>query len=145
MADSFFKELKRRNVFKVGVAYLVLAWVVIQVTSEAVPALHLPEWVNSAVFFPDGRILATTGNDGTVRFWDVTTQEPLKTLSAGAPVRSMTISPDGATLATASVDNTIQLWDTSKQQFFWQGKGFLLKSLKSFPVNIRKTALCQLR
>ncbi len=51
MADSFFKKLKRRNVFKVGAAYLVLAWVVIQISSEAVPALHLPDWVNSAVFF----------------------------------------------------------------------------------------------
>jgi TolB-like protein/Tfp pilus assembly protein PilF len=51
LSDSFFTELKRRNVFKVGVAYLVLAWVVIQVTSEAVPALRLPEWVNSFVFF----------------------------------------------------------------------------------------------
>ncbi len=51
MADSFFTELKRRNVFKVGIAYLVLAWIVVQVTSVAVPALHLPEWVNSFVFF----------------------------------------------------------------------------------------------
>ncbi|MFT5520050.1 MAG: hypothetical protein ACI9IA_000637, partial [Enterobacterales bacterium] len=50
MADSLFTELKRRNVFKVGTAYLVLAWVVIQVTSEAVPAMHLPDWVNSLVF-----------------------------------------------------------------------------------------------
>ena len=50
MSDSFFSELRRRNVFKVGTAYIVLAWVVIQVTSEAVPALHLPEWVNSLVF-----------------------------------------------------------------------------------------------
>ncbi len=33
-----------------GVAYLVLAWVVIQVSSVAVPALHLPEWINTAVF-----------------------------------------------------------------------------------------------
>jgi len=51
LANSFFTELKRRNVFKVGTAYLVLAWVVIQVTDTAVPALHLPEWINSAVFF----------------------------------------------------------------------------------------------
>ncbi|PCJ48447.1 MAG: hypothetical protein COA74_08615 [Gammaproteobacteria bacterium] len=50
MSDSIFTELKRRNVFKVSVAYLVLAWVVIQVTQAAVPALHLPEWINSAVF-----------------------------------------------------------------------------------------------
>jgi len=50
LADSFFKELKRRNVFRVGAAYLVLSWIVIQVVSAAVPALHLPEWVNSLVF-----------------------------------------------------------------------------------------------
>jgi len=51
LADSLFTKLKKRNVFKVGAAYLVLAWVVIQVTSEAVPALRLPEWVNSLVFY----------------------------------------------------------------------------------------------
>lgn len=50
MSNSLFKELKRRNVYKVGVAYLVLAWVVVQVSTAAVPALHLPEWINSAVF-----------------------------------------------------------------------------------------------
>jgi len=50
LATSFFTELKKRNVFKVGIAYLVLAWVVIQMTDSAVPALHLPDWVNSLVF-----------------------------------------------------------------------------------------------
>ena len=51
MSASLFEELKRRNVFRVGVSYLVLAWIVIQVTSIAVPALHLPDWVNSLVFY----------------------------------------------------------------------------------------------
>jgi hypothetical protein len=51
VADSLFTELKRRNVFKVGIAYLVLAWVVVQITDTAVPALHLPEWIITAVFF----------------------------------------------------------------------------------------------
>lgn len=51
MSDSLFSELKRRNVFRVGMAYVVLAWVVIQVTDVAVPALRLPDWVNSVVFF----------------------------------------------------------------------------------------------
>jgi TolB-like protein len=50
MAYSLIQELKRRNVFKATTAYLVLAWVVIQVTSEAVPALGLPDWVNTLVF-----------------------------------------------------------------------------------------------
>jgi len=51
LANSFISELKRRNVIKVCIAYLVLAWVVIQVTQAAVPALHLPDWINTAVFF----------------------------------------------------------------------------------------------
>ena len=37
-------ELKRRNVFRVGMAYLVLGWVVIQVTDIVSPALNLPDW-----------------------------------------------------------------------------------------------------
>ncbi len=48
---SLFRELRRRNVFRVAISYLVLAWLVIQVTAIAVPALHLPHWVNTLVFF----------------------------------------------------------------------------------------------
>lgn len=51
MATSLISELKRRNVIKVCIAYLLMAWVVIQVSQAAVPALHLPEWINTAVFF----------------------------------------------------------------------------------------------
>ena len=40
---GLFAELKRRNVFRVGVAYVLLAWVVIQVTDTVGPAINLPE------------------------------------------------------------------------------------------------------
>ncbi|MBT4523200.1 MAG: hypothetical protein HOC23_24630 [Halieaceae bacterium] len=49
--DGLFAELKRRNVFRVGIAYLALAWVVIEVTDMAVPALNLPDSLNSIVFY----------------------------------------------------------------------------------------------
>jgi len=42
---SLFDELKRRNVFRVGIAYLVLGWVLLQVTGAVVPILQLPDWV----------------------------------------------------------------------------------------------------
>jgi TolB-like protein/tetratricopeptide (TPR) repeat protein len=48
---SLFAELKRRNVFKAGVAYLALGWVVTQITSTVAPALHLPDWVVSLVLW----------------------------------------------------------------------------------------------
>ena len=37
-------ELKRRNVFRVGAAYVLLGWLVIQVTDTVAPALKLPDW-----------------------------------------------------------------------------------------------------
>jgi len=41
---SFFQELKRRNVFRVGAAYVLLGWLIIQVTDTVTPALSLPDW-----------------------------------------------------------------------------------------------------
>ena len=41
---SFFKELKRRNVFKVGIAYAVSVWILLQLTDVVTDILTLPEW-----------------------------------------------------------------------------------------------------
>ncbi|HSM28273.1 MAG TPA: hypothetical protein VK855_09250, partial [Thioalkalivibrio sp.] len=41
---SFFAELKRRNVFRVGAAYVVVAWLLIEVSDTIFPRLGLPEW-----------------------------------------------------------------------------------------------------
>ncbi len=41
---SLFAELKRRNVFRMGGAYLALGWVVTQVTATVAPTLGMPEW-----------------------------------------------------------------------------------------------------
>src|SRR5207249_11247117 len=46
---NFFAELKRRNVYKVAIAYAIVGWLVIQVTATIVPALHLPESLTTAV------------------------------------------------------------------------------------------------
>ena len=42
---SLIAELKRRKVLKVGAAYLVVAWVVVQVAGLAFPAFDAPPWV----------------------------------------------------------------------------------------------------
>jgi TolB-like protein len=41
---GFFSELKRRNVYKVAVAYAVVGWLGIQVASILLPTFHAPEW-----------------------------------------------------------------------------------------------------
>jgi len=48
---KLFEELRRRNVFRVGIAYMALAWVLLQITDVIAPILVLPDWVARAVFF----------------------------------------------------------------------------------------------
>jgi TolB-like protein/cytochrome c-type biogenesis protein CcmH/NrfG len=61
---NFFSELKRRNVYKVAVAYAVVGWLVIQVSSTVLPTFHAPEWVVQtlivlvAIGFPIALIIA---------------------------------------------------------------------------------------
>src|SRR5210317_1923282 len=42
---SFFEELKRRNVFKVGVAYVIIAWLLAQVADLMLENFGAPGWV----------------------------------------------------------------------------------------------------
>jgi hypothetical protein len=56
---SLIDELKRRNVFKLAAAYIIVGWLIMQAGEVMGPALHLPEWVNSLLAFhmmnlPDG-------------------------------------------------------------------------------------------
>ena len=46
---SFIHELKRRNVFKVAIAYAIAAWLLIEITSTTFPILKLPDWTVTLV------------------------------------------------------------------------------------------------
>ncbi len=46
---SLFNELKRRNVFRVGLAYLVSAWVIAQVADLVLDSIDAPPWVMQAI------------------------------------------------------------------------------------------------
>jgi TolB-like protein len=41
---SFFSELKRRNVYKVAVAYAVVGWLLVQVATQVFPFFEIPNW-----------------------------------------------------------------------------------------------------
>src|SRR5216117_1038633 len=41
---NFFAELKRRNVYKVAVAYAVVGWLLVQVTAQVFPVFEIPNW-----------------------------------------------------------------------------------------------------
>jgi TolB-like protein/Tfp pilus assembly protein PilF len=61
---NFFAELKRRNVYKVGIAYAVIAWLLMQVATQVFPFLEIPNWAIRLVImlliigFPVALILA---------------------------------------------------------------------------------------
>ena len=42
---TFFSELKRRNVYKVAVAYAIVGWLLVQVATQVLPFLEIPTWV----------------------------------------------------------------------------------------------------
>src|SRR5712692_9495282 len=42
---NFFAELKRRNVYKVAVAYAIVGWLLVQVATQVFPFLEIPNWV----------------------------------------------------------------------------------------------------
>src|SRR6266478_8263293 len=43
-SGNFFAELKRRNVYKVAVAYAIVAWLLIQVATQVFPFFEIPNW-----------------------------------------------------------------------------------------------------
>ena len=43
--ENFFAELKRRNVYKVAVAYAVVGWLLVQIATQVFPFLEIPNWV----------------------------------------------------------------------------------------------------
>ncbi len=43
--QNFFGELRRRNVYKIAIAYAVVGWLLIQIASTVLPTFHAPEWV----------------------------------------------------------------------------------------------------
>ncbi|UCC15183.1 MAG: tetratricopeptide repeat protein [Gammaproteobacteria bacterium] len=49
ISSSFFEELKRRNVIRVAVLYLVASWLLLQVTDVLSSLLPVPEWAGSLV------------------------------------------------------------------------------------------------
>src|ERR1700741_1774858 len=43
-SPNFFAELKRRNVYKVAVAYAIVGWLILQIATQVFPFFEIPNW-----------------------------------------------------------------------------------------------------
>lgn len=70
--------------------------------------------VQDAVFSPDGKLLLSSGEDRTMKLWDVATNKLIRTYRGhGDRVFSVNFAPDGKRIVTTSFDGSFRVWNTA--------------------------------
>ncbi len=92
-------ETKRMTIWNVATGVESCSW---EVKSLA----------TASAFSPEGQILATGHDDGSILLWDAATGQMKRALAGhSAPIRSLKFTPDGKTLVSSGNDGVIRLWN----------------------------------
>lgn len=90
--------------------------------------------INSIEFSPNGSVLASASDDGTVRLWDTSTGEEKLSLIHSSEVLDVAISPNGLRLASGLMGREIWLWDLiTENKSSVLHPGFLITSVSFSP------------
>lgn len=76
-----------------------------------------PSGAYAIAFHPDGSLLASADDGGSIHLWDTRTGNLLHTLgeATGGPIQALAFSGDGRRLAAGSSDRTVYLWDVEQR------------------------------
>jgi WD40 repeat protein len=77
---------------------------------------HHGDRIDSLAYSPDGKLLASSSLDNTVRIWDAATGREVRRLALGNAAFHIAWSPDGKTLASGGLGNFVRLWDAATGQ-----------------------------
>ncbi|NEP08594.1 MAG: WD40 repeat domain-containing protein [Okeania sp. SIO4D6] len=91
-------------------------------------------WVYAVAISSDGKTLASSSYDGTIKIWNLSNGKLLHTINAHADaIESLAMSPDGKILASGSWDNRIKLWNIAN--------GTLIQTLKGHTDDVKAIAI----
>ena len=130
---NFFAELKRRHIYRVAVAYTILAWLLLQVFNNLTPILKLPDWIGMLLLilliggFPIALLFAWIQQLAPARAANVPLQlapseKPALSLPAGlAPTERASLPPSPPAGISIAVLPFANMSGDASQEFFSDG------------------------